>query len=236
MNIRRRVGALTGAAVLTAGLAAGTAIAMPGTADAAVCTGALALSCSALGSVTLGGGVLTMLSPTTLTWGGTLNGQAQSLVDTLPTDIGYQVSDLTGSAAGWNVTATASPFTFVGTAPTGTAATFPNSGTLLNADSLTSESGSTSPPAATCVVALSCTLPTPGVQPTYPVALVTASASPPASLLYEAAGGTGSGLIQIGRSAIVTTGNPAAWWVNVPADAAAGVYTSTITMTIASAP
>jgi hypothetical protein len=36
-----------------------------------------------------------MITSTTLTWAGNIGGAAQSVVDALPTDTGYEVSDLT---------------------------------------------------------------------------------------------------------------------------------------------
>jgi WxL domain surface cell wall-binding len=234
MSIRRRVGALAGAAVLTGGLAVGVAVELPGTASASVCTGTISSPCTILGTVTLTGGVLTMLAPTTLTWGPlSVTGAPQSAVDTLVTDTGYEISDLTGSSAGWKVTAAATTFTYVGTPPAGTAATFSDTGTLLNVGSTASESATTVP-SATCLIAGTCTVPT-GGEPTYPLAVTTAATSPTPVLLYKAAAGSGAGLTEIGTTALLGT-NPAAWWVNVPANPAAGAYTSTITMTIASGP
>jgi hypothetical protein len=240
MNVRRRASAVTGVAVLAGGLAVGASVASSGTADAAVCTGGtLSTPCTMLGTAVLTGGVLTLISPTAIAWSATLGGSAQSVVDSLPTDTGYEVSDLTGSSAGWNVDASASPFTFVGVPSTGQLSSFPSSGTLVNAGSTTSES-SVAVPSASCVLApvgslASCTVPT-GTEPTYPVAITQAATSPTSYELYQAAVGSGSGLVQVGTSAATTTGNPSAWWVNVPANAAAGAYVSTITMTIASGP
>jgi hypothetical protein len=63
---------------------------LPGSADAAVCTGGtLTTPCTMLGTATLTGGVLTLTSPTTLTSPASINGTAQSVVDALPTDTGY---------------------------------------------------------------------------------------------------------------------------------------------------
>jgi hypothetical protein len=230
MKIRRRVGALTGAAVLTSGLAAGVVVASPDSADAGVCTGAIGAPCVIAGTVTLLGGVLTLLTPTTLTWGGTVSASAQSVVDALPTDTGYEISDLTGSSTGWNVTASATTFTD-SAAPAGTASTFPDIGTLVNVGSTSSVSAVTVP-SATCIV--SCTLPT-GGEPTYPLGITTAATSPSPVILYKAAAGSGAGLVEVGTTATLGTA-PAAWWVNIPANAAAGAYLSTITMTIATGP
>jgi hypothetical protein len=232
MTTRRRLAALTGAAVLTGGLATGVAVADPGTADAAVCTGTVALPCSIAGIVTLTGGVLTMITSTTLTWAGNISGAAQSVVDALPTDTGYEVADLTGASAGWNVTASATTFTSL-TAPAGTASTFPDTGTLVNAGS-TSSVSATAVPSAVCLVAGTCTLPT-GGEPTYPLAITTAPVSPTPVVLYKAAAGSGAGLIEVGTTALLGT-TPSAWWINIPANAGATAYTSTITMTIASGP
>ena len=197
-----------------------------------MCTGLIGTPCVIAGTVTLTGGVLTLVTPTILTWGGTVSGTAQSVVDALPTDTGYEVSDLTGSSAGWNVTASATTFTFLA-APAGTASTFPNIGTLVNVGSASSVSATTVP-SATCIVVGTCTVPT-ATEPTYPLGITTAAAGPTPVTLYKAAAGTGAGLIEVGTTATIGT-IPAAWWVNIPSGAAAGAYLSTITMTFATGP
>ncbi|XVQ83260.1 WxL domain-containing protein [Microbispora siamensis] len=170
-------------------------------------------------TATLTGGSLTLAAPASLGWTGTLNGNNQSLVDTTAADQQYTVSDATGSGAGWHVTLSATQFT---NGPN----TLPNSGTFVTNGSTTSIS-STNAPTATC--SGTCTLPTnSGI--TYPVAITTGAA--PATI-YHAAANTGLGQVVIGGSAAP---NPVGWWINIPANASAGSYTSTVTMAINSGP
>jgi hypothetical protein len=173
------------------------------------------------GTVNLTGGALTLTSPGSLTWTGTLNGLDQSLVDTTAADQQYTVNDATGSGLGWHVTTSATTFT------NGTK-TFANTGTFVTNGSVTSITA-TNAPTATCTG--TCTLPT--NTTTYPVAITTAPVSPTPSTIYDTSAGTGLGQIVIGGSA---QPNPVGWWVNVPASASVGAYTSTITMTITSGP
>ncbi len=166
-------------------------------------------------------GTLTLTSPGSLNWAATLNGTNQSVVDVTPADQQLTVNDATGTGAGWHVTTSATTFT------NGTH-TLANSGTFLTTGSLTSASATTSP-TATCVA--TCTLPT--NTTTYPVAITTAPVTPSSFTIYDTALGTGLGQITLGGS---TNPNPFGWWVNVPSNAFAGAYTSTVTMAIVSAP
>jgi hypothetical protein len=61
----------------------------------------------------------------------------------------------------------------------------------------------------------------------------TASSSPPPFTLYDTASGTGVGQITLGGSSATY---PIGWWMNVPANAHAGTYTSTMTLTVVSGP
>src|SRR5580692_3863299 len=81
-------------------------------------------TCSMTGTVTLTGGTLTLTSPASLTWLGTLTGTAQSIVDLLPADQVLAVTDATGTAAGWHITTAATTFT-------NGSSTFPNLGTFV---------------------------------------------------------------------------------------------------------
>ncbi|MEQ4717578.1 hypothetical protein [Nonomuraea sp. B19D2] len=166
-------------------------------------------------------GTLTLAAPASLSWATTLNGNNQSLVDTTAADQQYTVNDATGSGTGWHVTTSATTFT------NGTF-TLPNAGTFVTNGS-TSSISSTNAPTATC--SGTCTLPTNSI--TYPVAITTAAASPTPVTIYNAAAASGLGEVVIGGS---TAANPVGWWVNIPASASAGSYTSTITMAIISGP
>jgi hypothetical protein len=219
--LMRRLGRVLGVlTILTSGLTAGSVAFMSGPASAGACGTAVpaGTSCTMTGTVTLSGGTLTLTSPSSLTWTGTLTGLDQSLVDTTSSDQQYTVNDATGSGAGWHVTTGATQFT------NGTH-TFPNTGTFSTTGSVTSATATTAP-TATCTA--TCSLPT--NTTTYPVAITT-GATP--ATIYDTAINTGMGQIVIGGS---TQANPVGWWVNVPASAISGSYTSTITMQITSGP
>jgi hypothetical protein len=224
IHVRRFLNAIGVLTVLVGGLTAGSAALLAGTADAGPCGTAVAAgtSCTMTGTVGLTGGTLTLTSPASLTWAGTLTGTSQSLVDVITADQQYTVNDATGSGAGWHVTTSATTFT-------NGAATFPNTGSFVTNGSVGSISATTSP-TATCVGG-SCTLPT--NTTTYPVAITTAAVTPTPSTIYDTSASTGLGQILIGGSA---QPNPVGWWVNVPASAISGSYISTITMAVISGP
>lgn len=220
--MHRCIRVLSCCAVVAGGLT-GSVVVASGTADAAACGTAVAAGtdCTLTGTANLGAGTLTLTSPASLGWSTTLNGLNQSLVDPTAADQGYTVNDATGSGAGWHVTASATTFT------TGTH-TLPDTGTFVTTGSTSSPTATTAP-SATCTG--TCTLPTNST--TYPVALTTAATTPTATTVYDTAAATGLGQMTIGGS---TAADPVGWWVNVPASAQAGTYTSTITTEIISGP
>jgi hypothetical protein len=166
-------------------------------------------------------GTLSLIAPTALSWSALLNGSNQSIPDTTAADEEYTVDDTTGSGAGWNVTVSATTFT-------DGSHTLPDSGTFLTTGSVTSSTATTAP-TSTCVSV--CTLPTNSLN--YPVAITTATSSPPAYRVFDAAVGTGKGDITIGGS---TSANPVGWWVTIPSRAFAGTYVSTVTVAMVSGP
>jgi WxL domain surface cell wall-binding len=180
-------------------------------------------SCTLTGTLNLTAGSLTLTSPGSLTWSSTLNGTNQSVVDTTAADQQYTVDDATGSGAGWHVTLSATTFT------NGTH-TLANTGTFVNTGSVTSISATTGP-TATCATGATCTLPTNST--TYPVAVTTAATSPTPVTIYDTAASSGLGQLVVGGS---TAANPVGWWLNVPGNAFAGAYTSTVTLAVISAP
>jgi hypothetical protein len=223
MSMRKFLRPFAAFAVLSGGLVAGSVFLMPGTASAAACGTAIAAgtSCTMTGSVSLTSGALTLTSPGSLSWAATLTGTDQSVADVSGGDEQYTVNDATGSGAGWHVTLSATTFT-------NGSHTFPNSGTLVTNGSTTSVT-STTAPSATCTG--TCTLPSNGT--TYPVDITTAAVSPIPAFIYDTASSTGLGQVVIGG---VLAPNPVGWWVNIPASASAGIYTSTITMEAISGP
>jgi hypothetical protein len=118
------------------------------------------------------------------------------------------IADATGSGAGWNVTATSTLFT------SGTY-TLPAGATIIG-----------SPPATpSCDTNVTCT---PAGIPTvaYPYSLPAGATAPTATKLFNAPSGTG-----LGDQTVTPT-----WTVAIPANAYAGNYTSTWTLSLVSAP
>jgi hypothetical protein len=166
-------------------------------------------------------GTLSLTSPSLLTLAATLNGTGQSAVDQVAGDQQFTVDDETASGAGWHITVSATTFT-TGTYP------LPNTGTLVVTGS-TSSVSATSAPSANC--ATSCT--PPSTTTTYPVAITTATSSPPPTTVYDTPAGTGLGPATLGGN---TSPHPLGWWINIPGNARAGTYTSTVTLQVVSGP
>jgi hypothetical protein len=233
---RRRSSWKVGATVLAMGMAAvGTAVvALPGSASAQTCTtaGATGNSCTSAASATLGGGTLSLTAPTSLTWSGTALATTQTLYDTATTDTSLGVIDLRSPATGWNITASATPFTGA------TGAIIPDSGTgtvlAIGGDA----AAPTVAPSAVCVTAGTCVVPTQTTAPvTYPAFVPAYTAATP-TVIYTADSGTGTGNVQIGVGATAITGatDPAEWSMTLPAGLPGDTYTSTVPTTIADAP
>ena len=165
-------------------------------------------------------GFLTLTSPSSLTWTVTSNGVNQSAVNTVSGNQQLTATDNTATGAGWHITVSATTFT------SGTKS-LPNPAAVDFTGS-TSSIASTAP-SATCVG--SCTLPTDTT--TYPVAITTATSSPPTYTIYDTSASTGEGVMTIGGS---TATNPIGWWINVPASVFSGSYTSTVTLAVVSGP
>jgi hypothetical protein len=118
------------------------------------------------------------------------------------------IADATGSGAGWNITATS---------------------TLFKSGSYSLPAGATtigsSPAAPTCDSSVTCT---PGGSTTvsYPYSLPAAATAPTATKLFNAPAGTG-----MGDQTVTPT-----WTLAIPANAYAGNYTSTWTLSLVSGP
>jgi hypothetical protein len=174
--------------------------------------------CTITGTLSLSTGILSLTTPDSLAWTGSVTGLDQNLVDPLEPDQTYQVTDARGgTSSGWAVNVAATTFTG------GTSAfTLPNTGTFSTNGNLLAQTGTEAPNAA-CTTGSTCTLPTNST--TYPVPITTGTATP--SDIYTAGAGTGLGVIDI---------TSVGWWLNVPGNAPADTYTSTITMQITSGP
>jgi hypothetical protein len=215
-----------GACVLLVTAIGASALLSAGTVQAAPCPGtavAAGTTCTDTGTVNFTGGALTLVSPTALTWTGTGTGVNQSLADATTAHQAYVVDDATGSGAGWNVTVSATTFAATGPVYLPTTA-FSTNGSITSATATTG-------PTAACSALTTCTLPT-DTSVTYPVAITTALTSPTPVKIYDALANTGLGSITIG----LPGANPVGWWVAVPANVKPGIYTSTVTLGIVTAP
>ncbi len=166
-------------------------------------------------------GPLTLTSPGALGWSGIITGSAQSVRDGTAAHQQFSLDDERGTGAGWHLTVSAT--TFVSGLNS-----LPDAGTFVFTGSLTSVTATTAP-STSCNP--SCTGPV--TTTTYPVAITTAAVSPVPATVFNAAVGSGTGPVIIGGSAAP---NPIGWWINVPAAARAGSYTSTITVAAVSGP
>lgn len=185
------------------------ALAIAAAASAAALAGASSAH-GAVASTTVTGGSLQFIggTPGDVTFPGvTLNGSDQTVTQTQA----FDVSDATGSNAGWSITATSTQFTAAGVH------TLPTTATTI-----------TGAPAQACDVSSSCTLASNAIS--YPYTLPAAAVAPPATKMYNAALNTG-----MGNQTITPT-----WRLTIPSTAWAGglgqPYTSTWTFTLVSGP
>ena len=63
--------------------------------------------------------------------------------------------------------------------------------------------------------------------------ITTAASSPTPATVYDVSAGSGLGPVTLGGH---SAANPVGWWINVPANARAGSYTSTVTVAVVSGP
>lgn len=162
---------------------------------------------AATASTTVTGGSLQFIAgtPGDVTFPGvTLNGSDQTVTQTQA----FDVSDATGSSAGWSITATSTVFT------AGGGNNLPASATRI-----------TTAPAQACDVASSCTLASNAIS--YPYTL---PAGLPATKMYNATAGTGMGNQTITPTWRLTV--PSTAW----AGGLGSPYTSTWTFTLVSGP
>src|SRR5579862_5340166 len=176
-------------------------------AAAAALSTALALPALPAGAATatanISAGSLAFVStPPNVTFNDTLNGANQTVTATQALD----VSDATGSGAGWNITATSTTFTSGGN-------TLPTTATTVQ-----------SAPTTACDASSTYTLATNSVS--YPYTLPAAASAPAATKVFNAAAATGQGT----QTVTVT------WQLAIPSTTVAGTYTSTWTISLVSGP
>jgi hypothetical protein len=123
-------------------------------------------------------GGMTFTPPTTLAWPSTtLTGRDQSIT----TPFTLAPSDLTGSGAGWNLTATSTTFT-------SSARTLPSTAAQITAANATAGSGG-------------CSLPVDQIS--YPVTVPAAATAPTPVKIFDAASGSGAGPVNVTLTAAV---------------------------------
>lgn len=161
------------------------------------------------GTVTISGGLLEMSASTGPNFG-TVGASLLPIGTTVgPVSIPIEVTDMRGTGAGWNLQITSTQFTTGGADPH----TLPTTATKVFAVIGGCASGSLCIPAVPATLALPVTVP--------------AGLSAPAPVKFFSA------LVPTGRGEMVL--NPS-FTLDVPANAFAGTYTSTMTITIAAGP
>ncbi len=145
-----------------------------------------------------------MSAPPNVIFNATLNGLNQ----TATAAQAINVSDATGSGAGWNLTATSTTFAQG-------AHTFPTTATTI-----------TAAPTVACDPGVTCVRATKTALVTYPYTLPAAATAPTATRFFNSRAGRG-----MGDQTITPT-----WRLAVPANAYSGAYTSTWTISVVSGP
>jgi len=168
-------------------------------------------------------GTLSVAGPASVRWASGVAGVTTD--DAAPLTL--TAIDATGSGSGWTVSASVAQVTDL----TGTGSChatkpcrLPTSSISVNGSPNTADSNAR--PAAACATGSTCTLPSDSVV--YPVTLTgTATGGTPApTILSNAGSNTGMGAVKLASD----------WWLAIPANAYAGTYSDTITLTISSGP
>jgi len=161
---------------------------------------------AATATATFTAGSLAFVSaPPNVSFSDTLNGANQTATATQAID----VSDATGSGAGWSITATSTTFSTGGGTPV-----------TLATNSTTVQTG----PTRACDAGSTCVLATNSVS--YPYSLPAGSSAPTATKVFNAAVNTG----EANQTVTVT------WSLAIPSTAQPGTYSSTWTLSLVSGP
>ncbi len=211
-------------ALVAGALAVGPVMLVTSTASSHQCTvpvESVTATCTISGTATVAGGALAIAAPSTLRWATTLNGFDLN-GDGRAT---LTAVDATGSGSGWSITASITPFTDSSAALKHPQAFRPTQVTLNGSSS---SAGSDEAPKETCTATSTCSLADNGV--TYPVT-VTATCGTSGTGCAPTTVASASTTSGMGAIAMAVTA-----WLKIPADAHAGTYTGTITLTISSGP
>jgi YVTN family beta-propeller protein len=178
--------------------------------------------CAMNGTAVISGGSLSLKAPGGVSWSDQLTGVDQQVASgpVSSSDV-YTVTDSTGTAAGWSVNVSATPFT--GTDSTPDTNTLP--GTMVF-DASDSSPNATIALDSACATGSTCTEPVTSVS--LPQSFTAGAAVP--TQLVNAGAGSGMGSIVLGAS------NPATFWLSIPSNAVADTYDSTITLSVSSGP
>jgi hypothetical protein len=181
--------------------------------------------CTITGQATVTGGSLSIGASSTIKWSNTLNGYDINQDGRLT----LTAIDATGSGSGWTVTASVTPFTD-STGTTTCALKHPCSfkPTTISFNGSSSSAGANEVPKETCTATSTCSLASNSV--TYPVD-VTATCGTGGTTCAPTTVASASTTSGMGAIALAITS-----WMRFPADAHAGTYTGTITLTISSGP
>jgi hypothetical protein len=174
------------------------------TAVAMLLTSVSAGASSATATITAGSLGFINSTPGAVSFSTTLNGLDRTLATTLAMD----VSDATGSGAGWNITATSTTFTYVAVPPR----TLTGTVTVPGAPTDACDAGSTCSLASNAI--------------TYPYSLPSGTVAPTATKLFNAAAASG-----MGNQLVTPTFD-----LPIPATTYAGTSTSTWTISLVSGP
>jgi len=200
------------------GVLAGVALFASSTARATACGSAVTApgSCDVTGTLNLSAGSLTMTAPSVFGWTAGLTGLQQYVADVTTAHQSLIVNDATGSASGWNVTASAAQFT-------SGSDTLPLSAFSLNGSTSSATTGTT--PTVGCTGGdTTCTAAITDV--TYPVTDIETS---PKKIFNATITPSPTGL---GSNTVSSLG----WWLSIPANAVPGVYTAAVTLAVSSGP
>ena len=176
---------------------------------------------SVIGEGNIMGGALSISPPPTIAFSGTLSGYDLELVDPTPADQSMAVTDATGSFGGWDVTAMAQgPFS----CSTGPCSTESLPANALSLDSSSSDPNATASPTNVCGAGSTCS-PATDDYVAYPIGIPDGGTTGPS--IFDASANSGMGTVNV---------SGLDWWLAVPANSLAGIYSTSVVVSVNSGP